>query len=149
MTCRRSSSRPGRLGNINPIPIDYGFRPRLRGPANPARINLAQEPLDFRREGFSPSLTLLMSAFALPIPPASLTARLHRPTERSATASEDRNQESGIRTAAGEALQHAGDLPVLALPALGNIRPDIAEIAGVAGPHLHLPSRTDRHHNKA
>jgi len=27
------SSRPGRLGNINPIPIGYGFRPRLRGPA--------------------------------------------------------------------------------------------------------------------
>src|SRR5438477_7225838 len=86
MTCRRSSSRPGRLGNINPIPIGYGFRPRLRGPANPARINLAQEPLDFRREGFSPSLTLLMSAFALPIPPANLTVRLHRLTERSATA---------------------------------------------------------------
>ena len=80
------SSRPGRLGNINPIPIGYGSRPRLRGPANPARINLAQEPLDFRREGFSPSFTLLMSAFALPIPPARLTARLHRPTERSATA---------------------------------------------------------------
>src|SRR5438270_13305624 len=90
-----------------------------------------------------------MSAFALPIPPACLTARLHRPTERAATASEDRNQGSGIRTAAGEALQHAGDLPVLALPALGNIRPDIAEIAGVEGPHLHLIGRTDRHHNKA
>src|SRR5271167_826208 len=86
MTCRKSSSRPGRLGSINPIPIDYGFRPRLRGPANPARINLAQEPLDFRREGFSPSLSLLMSAFSLPIPPASLTTDLHRPTERSATA---------------------------------------------------------------
>ena len=81
------SSRPGRLGNINPIPIGYGSRPRLRGPANPARINFAQEPFDFRRVGFSPSLTLLMSAFALPIPPACLTARLHRPTERSATAS--------------------------------------------------------------
>ena len=81
-----TSSRSGRLGNINPIPIGYGFRPRLRGPANPARINLAQEPLDFRREGFSPSFTLLMSAFALPIPPASLAAHLHRPTERSATA---------------------------------------------------------------
>src|SRR4051812_41659351 len=86
MTCLCASSRPGRLGNINPIPIGYGSRPRLRGPANPARINLAQEPLDFRREGFSPSFTLLMSAFALPIPPACLTARLHRPTERSATA---------------------------------------------------------------
>jgi hypothetical protein len=90
-----SSSRPGRLGNINPIPIGYGLRPRLRGPANPARINLAQEPLDFRREGFSPSLTLLMSAFALPIPPASLTAHLHRPTERSATTF--RRQKTEIR----------------------------------------------------
>ena len=88
----RPSSRPGRLGNINPIPIGYGFRPRLRGPANPARINLAQEPLDFRREGFSPSFTLLMSAFALPIPPARLTGHLHRPTERSATTPEDRDQ---------------------------------------------------------
>ena len=83
----RPSSRPGRRRNINPLPIGYGSRPRLRGPANPARINLAQEPLDFRREGFSPSLTLLMSAFALPIPPAHLTVHLHRPTERSATAS--------------------------------------------------------------
>ena len=81
-----TSSRPGRLGNINPIPIGYGFRPRLRGPANPARIDLAQEPLDFRREGFSPSFTLLMSAFALPMPPAHLAVHLRRPTERSATA---------------------------------------------------------------
>src|SRR5436305_13251326 len=88
------SSRSGRLGNINPIPIGYGSRPRLRGPANPARINLAQEPLDFRREGFSPSDTLLMSAFALPIPPACLTAHLHRPTERSATASEDKSSDT-------------------------------------------------------
>jgi hypothetical protein len=76
----------GRLGNINPIPIGCGFRPRLRGPANPARIDLAQEPLDFRREGFSPSFTLLMSAFALPMPPQTLARLLRRPTERSATA---------------------------------------------------------------
>src|ERR1700693_5051624 len=110
MTCRKPSSRPGRLGNINPIPIGYRFRPHLRGPANPARINLAQEPLDFRREGFSPSLTLLMSAFALPIPPVSLAVRLHWPTERSATAPEDSNQESVIRTAAMQAGKHPGDL---------------------------------------
>ena len=82
----RPSSRSGRRRNINPLPIGYGLRPRLRGPANPARINLAQEPLDFRREGLSPSLPLLMSAFALPIPPAALARHLHRPTERSATA---------------------------------------------------------------
>ena len=91
----RPSSRSGRRGNVNPLPIGYGFRPRLRGPANPARINLAQEPLDFRREGLSPSLALLMSAFALPMPPAALARHLHRSTERSATASGIRNQESG------------------------------------------------------
>src|SRR5262249_5115025 len=81
----RPSSRPGRRRNINPLPIGYGSRPRLRGPANPARINLAQEPLDFRRQRFSRCLSLLMSAFALPIPPARLAADLHLPTERSAT----------------------------------------------------------------
>ena len=81
----RPSSHSGRRRNINPLPIGYGFRPRLRGPANPARINLAQEPLDFRREGLSPSLSLLMSAFALPMPPQTLARLLHRPTERSAT----------------------------------------------------------------
>ena len=86
----------GRRRNINPLPIGCGFRPRLRGPANPARNDLAQEPLDFRREGFSPSFTLLMSAFALPMPPQGLTPLLHRPTERSATTPGVRNQESGV-----------------------------------------------------
>ena len=80
---------------INLVPIDYGFRPRLRGPANPARINLAQEPLDFRRQRFSRCLSLLMSAFALPIPPQPLARLLRRPTERSATAF--RRQRSEVR----------------------------------------------------
>ena len=93
----RPSSHSGRRRNINPLPIGYGSRPRLRGPANPARINLAQEPLDFRRQRFSRCLSLLMSAFALPIPPRTLARPLRRPTERSATASGVRNQESGVR----------------------------------------------------
>jgi hypothetical protein len=85
----------GRRRNINPLPIGYGSRPRLRGPANPARINLAQEPLDFRRQRFSRCLSLLMSAFALPIPPQPLARLLHRPTERSATTF--RRQRSEVR----------------------------------------------------
>src|ERR1700680_3767152 len=90
-----------------------------------------------------------MSAFALPIPPRALTSPLHRPTERSATAPEDRDQQSGIRTAARQALQHAGNLAILALPALGHILADVAQIACIEGPHLHLVGRTDRHHDKA
>ena len=42
--------------------------------------------MGFRRGGFSPPLSLLMSAFALPIPPAGFTTDLRRPTERSSTA---------------------------------------------------------------
>src|SRR5262245_43625558 len=48
-------------------------------------MHVAQETLGLRRPGLSPGLSLLMSAFALPILPACLTARLHRPTERSPT----------------------------------------------------------------
>ena len=48
-------------------------------------MNVAQETLGFRRARLSRALSLLMSAFALPIPPACLTTRLHRPTERSPT----------------------------------------------------------------
>src|SRR5260370_40942398 len=86
-----------------------------------------------------------MSAFALPMPPACLTARLRRPTERSATTPEDRDQESGIRTAAGETLQNAGDLPIFGAPTLCHIASEGVQIAGIKGPHLHFIRRTDRH----
>src|SRR5690625_2489801 len=49
-------------------------------------MNVAQETLDLRRGGFSPPLSLLMSAFSLLIPPAALTSHLRRLTERSPTA---------------------------------------------------------------
>ena len=49
-------------------------------------MNVAQETLGLRRQGFSPCLSLLMSAFALLIPPADLSIRLRRLTERSPTA---------------------------------------------------------------
>ena len=42
--------------------------------------------MGFRRAGFSPALSLLMSAFALPIPPAHFSMDLHGRTERSSTA---------------------------------------------------------------
>lgn len=70
--------------NINLFPIDYAFGLAL-GSTHPAPINVGQEPLVFRRAGFSPALSLLMSAFALLIPPACLTAHLRRLTERSPT----------------------------------------------------------------
>jgi hypothetical protein len=38
---------------------------------------LGQEPLGFRRAGFSPALSLLMSAFALPVAPPTLANQLH------------------------------------------------------------------------
>jgi hypothetical protein len=48
-------------------------------------MNVAQETLGFRRGSLSLPLSLLMSAFALPIPPARFSTHLRRPTERSPT----------------------------------------------------------------
>ena len=48
-------------------------------------MNVAQETLGLRRQSFSLCLSLLMSAFALLIPPATLTSHLRRLTERSPT----------------------------------------------------------------
>src|SRR6185295_18982305 len=48
-------------------------------------MNVAQETLGFRRQGLSPCLSLLMSAFALLMAPASLARHLHSPRERSST----------------------------------------------------------------
>ena len=48
-------------------------------------MNVAQETLGLRRAGLSPALSLLMSAFALPIPPENLSILLRRRTERSPT----------------------------------------------------------------
>src|SRR5436305_6231074 len=48
-------------------------------------MNVAQETLGFRRQGLSPCLSLLMSAFALLIAPATLPSHLHSLRERSST----------------------------------------------------------------
>jgi hypothetical protein len=57
--------------------IEYGFRHPL-GPTNPWLINITKETLIFRREGFSPSLRLLVPTFLLPnAPPCSHPFNLH------------------------------------------------------------------------
>src|SRR6516165_2024508 len=76
---------------------------------------------------------------------ATFTGLRNAPLPRS----EDRGQISDIRCGPGQTLQHAGDLPVFPLPALGHIAIDIAEIAAVERPHLHLVCRSRRHHQKA
>jgi hypothetical protein len=47
--------------NINLFPINYASRPRLRDRLTLSRLTLLQETLGFRREGFSPSFSLLVS----------------------------------------------------------------------------------------
>src|SRR5678815_3355692 len=105
-------------------------------------MNVAQETLGLRRAGFSPALSLLMSAFALPMPPARVPPHLHRPTERSPTASEVRCQISDVRASRArtrtQTLQHLGDLLVLIMPSVPVVLIDVAQIYAVAQPHSHL-----------
>ena len=73
--------------NINLFPIDYAFQPRLRNRLTLRRLTLRRNPWSFGGGCFLHPLSLLMSAFALLIPPASFSTHLHRLTERSSTAS--------------------------------------------------------------
>src|SRR5690349_21885049 len=60
-------------------------------------MNVAQETLGFRRAGLSPALSLLMSAFALLIAPASLSRHLHSLRERSSTTPSDSSSPLHLR----------------------------------------------------
>ena len=71
---------------INVVPIDYAFRPRLRGRLTLLRLTLSRNPWTFG-EGVSHSLyrySCQHSHFRYLQRPSRV--RLHRPTERSATA---------------------------------------------------------------
>ncbi len=86
-------------------------------------MNVAQETLGLRRGSFSLPLSLLMSAFALPISPADLTIRLRRLTERSPTARAFPSIHSPQVVAIGQTCLVIGDKPSLkrgSLPAPTN-----------------------------
>ena len=81
----RDPSRLTRLRNINRIPIDYAFRPRLRGRLTLLRLTLSRNPWTFG-EGVSHPLyrySCQHSHFRYLQKPSRVF--LHRPTERSAT----------------------------------------------------------------
>ena len=80
-----TSVTASRLRNINLIPIDYAFRPRLRGRLTLRGLTWRRNPWTFGGRASHTPYTLLMSAFSLLISPAALTDYLHRLTERSAT----------------------------------------------------------------
>ena len=66
----------GRRGNVDPLPIAYGFRPRLRGRLTPGQIAFTLETSGFRRRGIPPLFALLIPAFSLPSRPPGLPPRL-------------------------------------------------------------------------
>ena len=118
-------------------------------------MNVAEETLGFRRASLSLALSLLMSAFALPIPPAAFSSYLHRPTERSPTVqeSEVRGQKSETANpplfpASIDALQHLRDRLVFITPALPCLLVKLTKIVAVAHPYPHFICRTNRHLNK-
>ena len=76
----------GRPGNLDPVPIGYASRPRLRSRLTPGRLTLPGKPWIFGARAFHPRFRILMPAFSFPVPPAGIATRLPRPAERSPTA---------------------------------------------------------------
>ena len=65
-----------RYRNFNLLSIAYAFPPRLRSRLYPETTIVAQEPLGFRWNGFSPFFSLLIPTFSLLISPQLLTVLL-------------------------------------------------------------------------
>ncbi len=74
-----------RCGNIDPLPIGYGFRPGLRGRLTLGQITFTLETLGFRWTGISPVFSLLMPAFSLVPCPPTLSDELRPHTQCSPT----------------------------------------------------------------
>ena len=90
----RPSSHTRRLGTINPIPIDYGFRPRLRGRLTLRGLTLRRNPWTFGVRVSRPDCRYSCQHSHFRDLQDGSPLSLHRLTERSATAS--RSQRSGV-----------------------------------------------------
>ena len=78
-----TSSRPG---NINPVPIDYDFRPRLRGRLTLRGLPLHRNPWTFGGSVSHTPLRYSCQHSHFRYLQELSRVSLHRPTERSATA---------------------------------------------------------------
>ena len=81
---------------INVVPIDYAFRPRLRGRLTLLRLTLSRNPWSFGERVSHPlyRYSCQHSHFRYLQQPSRV--RLHRPTERSATARQRRAHSFGV-----------------------------------------------------
>ena len=70
---------------MNQFPIGYAFRPHLRGRLTLGRLPLPRKPRVSGGRESHPSFRVLIPAFSLPLPPATLPGVLRRSAERSPT----------------------------------------------------------------
>ena len=64
--------------NINLVPIDYAFRPRLRGRLTLLRLALSRNPWIFGRGSLTPFVVTHVIILTSDLSTGSLTGRLHR-----------------------------------------------------------------------
>ena len=69
----------GRRGNVDPLPIAYGFRPRLRGRLTPGQIAFTLETSGFRRRGIPPLFASSIPSTGAPAPASSVHGMLPYP----------------------------------------------------------------------
>ena len=82
----RPSSHSGRRRNINPLPIGYGFRPRLRGRLTLRGLALRRNPWTFGGRVSHPPCRYSCQHSHFPYLHHPSPVWLRRPRERSATA---------------------------------------------------------------
>ena len=142
-----------RLTNINVIPIDYAFRPRLRDRLTLRRLTLRRNPWTFGDTVFHSvcRYSCQHSHFRSLQEPSRVS--LHKQTERSATViggqkTDDRRSDDSHDRAARTCSMPGGRL-ILVAPTPPGRFVDITKVERITRPHPHFIRRTDRHPDRS
>ncbi len=140
--------------NINQVPIDYGFRPRLRGRLTLRGLTLRRNPWTC---GESVSHTLCRyscqhSRFRYLQGPsrdtpsqAYGTLRYRFRSQKTEVGCQSFSEASKLAPFAGQALQHLRDTLILIAPILPGAFVDVAQVQAVPDPNPHLIARGHGH----
>src|SRR5271168_4275992 len=127
--------------NINVVPIDYAFRPRLRDRLTLRRLTLRRNPWTFGDTVFHSVCRYSCQHSHFRCLQDASRLSLHKPTERSATVGRGRKTDDGrqIRSRLRrQGLQLFRDYLVFVSPILPGFVVDIAEVERVSRPNPHL-----------
>ena len=131
---------PSGCRNINLLPIDYAFQPRLRGRLTQGRLTLPWKPWAYGEWVSHPFYRYSCQHRHFSVVHSASRLLLHPLGERSPTISEDRTQntDDSLLPRPVQSIEHLGDLTIAVAPTRPCGCVNVTQVQAVANPHTHL-----------